>query len=543
MRKILVSVLSVAGLLAVVLALASSPATAAKKVVRVTTDSRVGTYTVSWETGGGCDPGSGTSGAEGQLALTVSKDLASEIGLGNLLDEGNTETGSISVDDKCTYEWRASFTSAAPASAGTICPAWFYGDTTDPDELDGGDADIDGDEYPTISVNPDVNLAVSPVAPVADATPVLVEGATVADGPCTQGARVTVRIADGSLRTVVVDGEKVVVTDGASRGAIQNSVFTVTAVPKEVPPGVPPHKDCITVSGEAEFARGNPNGAPSTGVQVKLDVLTQPLGTSKYCHYDVTADLLDGFAAAGYTNEGVVYSQAALINVATCEGDDLDTPDVTETDFEFSCDNPGDNLVAISDGSASLSLELTVATRDVYLVQNVEGDADGADATYGLSAPSYCPADLPDALGKRTAGGIQMSTVVELREGRYNITGAINDDGVAPRLARDEDAEPCMVNVKVSNLPAGCSAQDPTNKVSANLVDDAVRIRGDGTSGDVVLEFTITCSEPMDDTVDDTMEEPAMEEPAMEEPAMEEPAMEEPAMEEPAGPPADNPAG
>ena len=169
MRKILVSVLSVAGLLAVVLALASSPATAAKKVVRVTTDSRVGTYTVSWETGGGCDPGSGTSGAEGQLALTVSKDLESTDALGSPNDVGNTETGSISVDDKCTYEWRASFTSAAPASAGTICPAWFY-QTTDPDTFNDDPADVDGDEYPTISVNPDVSLAVSPAA---NATPML----------------------------------------------------------------------------------------------------------------------------------------------------------------------------------------------------------------------------------------------------------------------------------------------------------------------------------------------------------------------------------
>ena len=540
MRKILVSVLSVAGLLAVVLALASSPATAAKKVVRVTTDSRVGTYTVSWETGGGCDPGSGTSGAEGQLALTVSKDLESTDALGSPNDVGNTETGSISVDDKCTYEWRASFTSAAPASAGTICPAWFYGDqTTDPDTFNGGTAEVDGDEFPTIGVNPDVDLAVSPAADPNAA------GADINADPCTQGARVTVRIADGSLHTVVEDGEEVVVTDGASRGAIQNSVFTVTAVPKEVPAGVPPHKDCITVSGEAAFARGNPNGAPSTGVQVKLNVLTQPLGTSKFCNYDVTADLPDGFAAAGYTNEGVMYSQAGLINVATCEGDDPSTPDTTEpAENEYSCDNPGDNLVAISGGLASLSLELTVATRDVYLVQNVEGDADGANATYRLSLPSYCPADLPDPLGKRTAGGIQNSTVVELREGRFNITGAINDDGVAPRLARDEDAEPCSVNVKVSNLPAGCSAQDPTNKVSANLVDDAVRIRGDGTSGDVVLEFTITCAEEAEDaSMDDSVEEPAMEEPAMEEPAGPPPAMEEPAMEEPAGPPAEYAAG
>ena len=66
MRKILTSVLSVAGLLAVVLALATSPASAAKDVVTIQsppddTVGNVGTYTISWETRGSCDPGSGTS--------------------------------------------------------------------------------------------------------------------------------------------------------------------------------------------------------------------------------------------------------------------------------------------------------------------------------------------------------------------------------------------------------------------------------------------------------------------------------------------------
>ena len=89
MRKILVGVVSVAGLLAVVLALASGPATAQKEAdpanvntVIVYTNvagtgeagedtSVAGRYSVSWDTLGDCDPGPGTSGASGSLVLTV----------------------------------------------------------------------------------------------------------------------------------------------------------------------------------------------------------------------------------------------------------------------------------------------------------------------------------------------------------------------------------------------------------------------------------------------------------------------------------------
>ena len=77
MRKILTSLLGVAGLFAVVLVL-SSPATAAKGTVVVRSDDEAGTYTVNWETRGGCDPGSGTSGSSGSIALTVAPSAPGE---------------------------------------------------------------------------------------------------------------------------------------------------------------------------------------------------------------------------------------------------------------------------------------------------------------------------------------------------------------------------------------------------------------------------------------------------------------------------------
>ena len=100
MRKILTSVLSVAGLLAVVLALASSPASAAKEVITIqsptgTAPGSAGTYTVTWETQGGCDPGSGTSGATGSVTLTVAGD--------GVDDTTDAETGVV-TDDICNYD-------------------------------------------------------------------------------------------------------------------------------------------------------------------------------------------------------------------------------------------------------------------------------------------------------------------------------------------------------------------------------------------------------------------------------------------------------
>ena len=99
MRKILTSVLSVAGLLAVVLALASSPASAAKQVVTIQSPDtdNVGTYTISWETQGGCDPGSGTSGASGSVTITVADDGTADDGNGT-----QQQTGVV-IDNICNY--------------------------------------------------------------------------------------------------------------------------------------------------------------------------------------------------------------------------------------------------------------------------------------------------------------------------------------------------------------------------------------------------------------------------------------------------------
>jgi len=99
MRKIPVGVLGVAGLFAAVLALASGPVAAATDVVTITSDTDVGTYVVTWSTGGGCDPGDDTSGASGEVTLTVVE--------GDTAGEGAAAQTGVVLDTICTYEWKA----------------------------------------------------------------------------------------------------------------------------------------------------------------------------------------------------------------------------------------------------------------------------------------------------------------------------------------------------------------------------------------------------------------------------------------------------
>ena len=152
MRKILTSVLSVAGLLAVVLALASGPATAQKEadpanvdtVIVYTNDedssetpgaavdmSVAGTYSVSWDTLGDCDPGPGTSGASGSLVLTVA---ATDVLVAAEVDpdpddtdpakqavasrEGTEARAVIRTNTDCNYSWEIGLIEAAQ---GALC--------------------------------------------------------------------------------------------------------------------------------------------------------------------------------------------------------------------------------------------------------------------------------------------------------------------------------------------------------------------------------------------------------------------------------------
>ena len=101
MRKLLLGVVCVAGLLGGFVVLASSPVAADLKVIVVRSDTDAGIYTLSWRTLHGCDPGPGTSGASSSTSWTV-VDEPVEI--------------PLVVNDICAYEFSATFLNAAGAT-------------------------------------------------------------------------------------------------------------------------------------------------------------------------------------------------------------------------------------------------------------------------------------------------------------------------------------------------------------------------------------------------------------------------------------------
>ena len=148
MRKILIGVVSVAGLLAVVLALASSPASAARSVVTINSAEPAGTYTVSWETNGGCDPGDGTSGASGSVVMVVVADnetaaiaaasdtngdgVTNRADLAALALTGDAGQEFVTVNDDCTYSFSASL---VEDTTKAVCAVGGLPDATDADGI------------------------------------------------------------------------------------------------------------------------------------------------------------------------------------------------------------------------------------------------------------------------------------------------------------------------------------------------------------------------------------------------------------------------
>ena len=446
MRKILTSVVSVAGLLAVVLALASSPAQAAKSVVTVTTATNAGTYTVSWETVGGCDPGAGTSGASGALTLTVAATNERDADPAALELTGTADVGSVTVDNDCTYKWSASF---VEATVGATC---FVGGLP---------------------------------AAGADDTPATIT-LTVTDAAtnCGDTTKIKVTVNDGSA-TGTGDEAK---DDDVSAGAIAETTFTVTASPVRNS-----NDACKAVSGETKYD----SATKATSVELTAigdAAIVKGTRRTVTCRYDVSVALPAGFAvAAADEDKAPNPADPTCATDTDCTDDELTAADVPTTVGK----STGDTETTVAEAAAWLrgnrTVEVVVATRKIFLVQTVEGDAGGAAATYKLTARN-CVMGLPGELGQSQTGGIQPgTTTVELREGRFNITAAVASSASAgaEALALDNKAVACTTRVAVSNLPENCSAANPTNVVTANLRDDA------NSGGQVILEHVITCTESM----------------------------------------------
>ena len=239
---------------------------------------------------------------------------------------------------------------------------------------------------------------------------------------------------------------------GSDHRAILATEFTATAVPVEDAP-----EECRAVSG---FSRVDDNATPAIAddvVLIELDVVDIVGVGAASCRYDVTLNLPPGFS----------------------------TPTGASTTKSVA---PG----------ATVDVRVDVALRTVLLVQNVVGDAGGADAHYELSTNCGGPGALPPALRPTAVPGgvtgIERYTAVELREGRFNISPAISADPDFARIwtagpvpALNDKGEACEASVAVSDLPARCVAERAAVDVELPDAEDAA-----------ILEFRIICGDDIE---------------------------------------------
>ena len=507
MRKILIGALSVAGLLATVLALASSPA-ASQMVVAFQTDTQPGEYTVSWGTQGGCDPSKpsadttlATSGAEGSISRSVSAPARTP-GAASVRDAtptaGSAVEFSVAVAAHCTYNWKVAFTSSLGGSNGINCAVGY---------TIGGESPVTGSRDGILDF-------VEVPGTFADEIVLSVEAG--ADAVCNSLGKIAVDIPRPTTSA-----------DKPSQphsGAILNTVFTVTATAVK-----DSNDECATVSGETEVNdQDTLDGADATDddtVGVTLTVVDEPLSVQgANCDYNVAVDVPPGFTpTVRGADSGKVVNYATTPatkdvadNGSIVDGgrDDDAIPDTLDTSVadcgqevvEDGVDEAlgtDDDIKSTVTGEPCVSLRVAVAVRDIYILQRVSGDSAGGNGRYELSEDSACsiPGDLPPGLDQRTTGGIMVikgSTVVELREGFFNITGAVLSpvDPIpgfdpAQRFALNDEADECVMSTKVKGMPDHCTAG--ATPISVNMVT------GVDDRGRAIMTFDITCEVATDD--------------------------------------------
>ena len=516
MRKILVGVVSVAGLLAVVLALASGPATAQKEAdpanvdtVIVYTNSETagdandisvaGRYSVSWDTLGDCDPGPGTSGASGSLVLTVAAtdDLpavdASDPTTANNNDpskqnvasrEGTEARAVIRTNTDCNYSWEIGLIEAAQ---GALCigPLWAA--------ITNNDGSIQ-------------------LAAVGSTTP----GGAADSVTCEQLGLLAVKVQPGETETEAA----------RHAGAVRSTAFSVTATPND-DPNNKADDTCRSVTATADLVDpANHDGDDNAATTGDPPVLTNDQPTGKKSDDDRVATLR--VVATTVAGAGCTYTVSVALpaGFAASEDDDGTELDSKSKQAPPAFADPNTNRISTANGDVSIDsedqrtevdLSVEVALRRVYILQTVDGDAGGANAEYQLSGDSSCgiPEEmLPRNLVGISSGGIRAlggAVVVELREGPFNISLAVlmpayvitpekapkdkNGRIYAPRYALDKDAEPCTVTADVDELPGNCSAVPTSESALLTIDDDTAQ-----------LWFTISCSDDTggDDAMDAT---------------------------------------
>ena len=349
-------------------------------IVKITSANTAGTYTVDWQTLGGCDPGSGTSGMTGEVTLTV--DAA---GTPDDTPEPGELTGTPAIEvvvirPICVYVWHVSFVETTTDANCIVGPAPFAPD-------DRNEIQITVDDPAT---------------------------------SCTQRSRIVVRLHPSVPVTV----------DDTDHNAILRTRFIATARRVEDAP-----RRCSTRTGVSKVDDNEtPDDTTDDSVSIELSVV-RTTAAGEECRYDVTLRV--------------------PIRLAATRGDEHH------------------NVFEDVDPLATIDFTVGVATKTIYVLQNVVGDSHDANVRYALDRTCGEPevSDLPEPLLPLPAGGgiqpIETVIFVELREGRFNITAALADDpeaedafdGIAVRVL-DHEGETCDTTVSILDLPERCVAEE-----------------------------------------------------------------------------------
>ena len=352
-------------------------------IVRITSADTAGTYTVDWQTLGGCDPGSDTSGMSGEVTLTVrargTADATPEPG--ELT--GTPTAGVVVIRPICVYVWHVSFVEATTDANCIVGPAPFA-----PDDRN------------------EIRITLDDPA-----------------SSCTQRSRIVVRLHPAVPVTV----------DDTDHNAILRTRFIATARRVEDAP-----RRCSTRTGVSMVDDNDtPEDTTDDSVSIELRVV-KTTAAGEECRYDVTLRVPRRLVAILGDQDHTVFEDV--------------------------------------DPLATIDFTVGVATKTIFLLQNVVGDSGGANVRYELDRTcgepdeSDIPGVPPPLLPLPTGGGIQpIETVifVELREGRFNITAALADDpeaedafdGIAVRVL-DHEGGTCDTTVSIMDLPERCVAEE-----------------------------------------------------------------------------------
>lgn len=97
-------------------------------IVNITSAPVAGTYTVAWRTLGGCDPGSDTSGAPGEVTLTVKATGSPDETPAPGELTGRPDVAVVVTRPFCLYTWSVSFVEATTDANCIVGPAPFAPD-------------------------------------------------------------------------------------------------------------------------------------------------------------------------------------------------------------------------------------------------------------------------------------------------------------------------------------------------------------------------------------------------------------------------------